>query len=40
MYGPTLQNNIYSIAINRRKSSKFFFSVGYGMYFGNGRTEL
>ena len=23
-----------------RKSSKFFFSVGHGIYFGQGRTEL
>ena len=37
---PMLHSKMYGITSDCRKSSKFFFSVGYGIYFGQGRTEL
>ena len=37
---PMLHSKMYGITSDCRKSSKFFFSVSYGIYFGQGRTEL
>ena len=31
---------MYGITVGCRKSSKFFFKVGYGIHFGRGRTEF